>query len=163
MMIEMLNKGVHPVVPQKGSLGSSGDLAPLAHMSLPLLGKGMAVYQGEKMTGAEAMAKAGIKTLDTLVSKEGLGLTNGTCAMTSVGFLALYDTICAAQLGDVISSMAFEGLTGLRNAFDPRIHAVRGQKGQMLVAKNMKMLLEGSHSQGVRECSRVPVSEISKT
>lgn len=79
MMIEMLNKGVHPVVPQKGSLGSSGDLAPLAHMSLPLLGKGMAVYQGEKMTGAEAMAKAGIKTLDTLVSKEGLGLTNGTC------------------------------------------------------------------------------------
>ena len=144
MMIEMLNKGVHPVVPQKGSLGSSGDLAPLAHMSLPLLGKGMAVYQGEKMTGAEAMAKAGIKTLDTLVSKEGLGLTNGTCAMTSVGSLALYDTICAAQLGDVISSMAFEGLTGLRNAFDPRIHAVRGQKGQMLVAKNMKMLLEGS-------------------
>ena len=96
------------------------------------------------MTGAEAMAKAGIKTLDTLVSKEGLGLTNGTCAMTSVGSLALYDTICAAQLGDVISSMAFEGLTGLRNAFDPRIHAVRGQKGQMLVAKNMKMLLEGS-------------------
>ena len=144
MMIEMLNKGVHPVVPQKGSLGSSGDLAPLAHMSLPLLGKGMAMYKGEKMTGAEAMAKAGIKTLDTLVSKEGLGLTNGTCAMTSVGSLALYDTICAAQLGDVIGSLAFEGLTGLRNAFDPRIHAVRGQKGQMLVAKNMKMLLEGS-------------------
>ena len=96
------------------------------------------------MTGAEAMAKAGIQTLDTLVSKEGLGLTNGTCAMTSVGSLALYDTICAAQLGDVIGSLAFEGLTGLRNAFDPRIHAVRGQKGQMLVAKNMKMLLEGS-------------------
>ena len=144
MMIEMLNKGVHPVVPQKGSLGSSGDLAPLAHMSLPLLGKGMAMYKGEKMTGAEAMAKAGIKTLDTLVSKEGLGLTNGTCAMTSVGSLALYDTICAAQLGDVIGSLDFEGLTGLRNAFDPRIHAVRGQKGQSLVAENMRKLLEGS-------------------
>ena len=144
MLLEMLNKGVHPVVPQKGSLGSSGDLAPLAHMSLPLLGRGMAVYQGEKMTGAEAMAKAGIPTLSTLVCKEGLGLTNGTCAMTSVGALALYDTICAAQLADVISSMSFEGLTGLRNAFDPRIHAVRGQKGQMLVAANMKMLLEGS-------------------
>ena len=144
MMIEMLNKGVHPVVPQKGSLGSSGDLAPLAHMSLPLLGKGMAMYKGEKMTGAEAMAKAGIKTLDTLVSKEGLGLTNGTCAMTSVGSLALYDTICAAQLGDVIGSLDFEGLTGLRNAFDPRIHEVRGQKGQLLVARNMKKLLEGS-------------------
>lgn len=96
------------------------------------------------MSGAEAMAKAGIKTLDTLVSKEGLGLTNGTCAMTSVGSLALYDTICAAQLGDIIGSMDFEGLTGLRNAFDPRIHAVRGQKGQMLVAENMAKLLEGS-------------------
>ena len=131
MLLEMLNKGVTPVVPQKGSLGSSGDLAPLAHMTLPMLGKGEAMYEGVKMPGAEAMAKAGIKTLDTLVSKEGLGMTNGTCAMTSVGALALYDTICAAQLGDVIASMSFEGLTGLRNAFDPRIHQVRGQKGQM--------------------------------
>ena len=92
----------------------------------------------------DAMAKAGIKTLDTLVSKEGLGLTNGTCAMTSVGSLALYDTICAAQMGDIIGSMAFEGLTGLRNAFGPRIHQVRGQKGQMLVAANMRKLLAGS-------------------
>ena len=138
MLLEMLNKGVTPVVPQKGSLGSSGDLAPLAHMTLPMLGKGEAMYEGVKMPGAEAMAKAGIKTLDTLVSKEGLGMTNGTCAMTSVGALALYDTICAAQLGDVIASMSFEGLTGLRNAFDPRIHQVRGQKGQMLVAANMR-------------------------
>ena len=106
MMIEMLNKGVHPWVPQKGSLGSSGDLAPLAHMTLPMLGKGQAYYKGELMSGADAMAKAGIATLDTLVCKEGLGMTNGTCAMTSVGSLALYDTICAAQLGDVIGSMA---------------------------------------------------------
>ena len=92
----------------------------------------------------EAMAKAGIETLDTLVSKEGLGMTNGTCAMTSVGALALYDSICAAQLGDVIASLSMEGLTGLRNAFDPRIHQVRGQKGQMLVAANMRKLLAGS-------------------
>lgn len=144
MMIEMLNKGVTPVIPQKGSLGSSGDLAPLAHMSLPLLGRGRAWYQGEELPGGEAMRRAGIDTLDTLVSKEGLGLTNGTCAMTSVGALALYDTIRAVQMGDVIGSMDFEGLTGLRNAFDPRIHAVRGQKGQMLVAANMAKLLEGS-------------------
>lgn len=144
LLIEMLNKGVTPVIPQKGSLGSSGDLAPLAHMSLPLLGRGKAWYKGEELPGAEAMARAGIQTLDTLVSKEGLGLTNGTCAMASVGSLALYDTIRAAQLGDVIGSMAFEGLTGLRNAFDPRIHAVRGQKGQMLVAANMAKLLAGS-------------------
>ena len=117
MLLEMLNKGVTPVVPQKGSLGSSGDLAPLAHMTLPMLGKGEAMYEGVKMTGAEAMAKAGIATLDTLVSKEGLGMTNGTCAMTSVGALALYDSICAAQLGDVIASLSMEGLTGLRNAY----------------------------------------------
>ena len=144
MLLEMLNKGVTPVVPQKGSLGSSGDLAPLAHMTLPMLGKGEAMYEGVKMTGAEAMSKAGIATLDTLVSKEGLGMTNGTCAMTSVGALALYDSICAAQLGDVVASLSMEGLTGLRNAFDPRIHQVRGQKGQMLVAANMRKLLAGS-------------------
>ena len=129
MLVDMLNRGVTPVVPQKGSLGSSGDLAPLAHMTLPMLGKGEAMYQGVKMTGAEAMAKAGIQTVDTLVSKEGLGMTNGTCAMTSVGALALYDTICASQLADVIASLSMEGLTVLRNAFDPRIHQVRGQKG----------------------------------
>ena len=144
MMAEMLNKGVHPVVPQKGSLGASGDLAPLAHMSLPLLGKGRAVYQGVEMDGGEAMAKAGIQTLDTLVCKEGLGLTNGTCAMTSVGTLSLYDTICAAQLADLIGSMTMEGLTGLLNAFDERVHAVRGHKGQMMVAKNFRLLTEGS-------------------
>lgn len=144
MLVEMLNKGVTPVVPQKGSLGSSGDLVPLAHMTLPMLGRGEAVYQGMKMTGAEAMAKAGIKTLDTLVSKEGLGMTNGTCGMASVGALALYDTLRASQLADVIASMTMEGLTALKNAFDPRIHAVRGQKGQILVANNMRMLLEGS-------------------
>lgn len=144
MMAEMLNKGVHPVVPQKGSLGASGDLAPLAHMSLPLLGKGRAVYQGVEMDGGEAMEKAGIQTLDTLVCKEGLGLTNGTCAMTSVGTLSLYDTICAAQLADLIGSMTMEGLTGLLNAFDERVHVVRGHKGQMMVAKNFRLLTEGS-------------------
>ena len=143
-ILDFFNNDVMPIVYDRGSLGASGDLAPLAHMTLPMLGKGEAMYEGVKMPGAEAMAKAGIKTLDTLVSKEGLGMTNGTCAMTSVGALALYDTICAAQLGDVIASMSFEGLTGLRNAFDPRIHQVRGQKGQMLVAANMRKLLDGS-------------------
>ncbi|MBQ8599244.1 MAG: histidine ammonia-lyase, partial [Oscillospiraceae bacterium] len=144
MFIEMLNKNVVPVVPQKGSLGSSGDLAPLAHMCLPLLGKGRAVYEGVEMSGKEAMDKAGIPTLDTLVCKEGLGLTNGTCAMTSVGTLALYDTIRCAKMADVIASLSMEALTGLKNAFDPRVHAVRGQKGQMKVAKNMLLLTEGS-------------------
>ncbi|RKI67949.1 histidine ammonia-lyase [bacterium 1xD42-67] len=144
MMIRMLNEDVCPVVPQKGSLGASGDLAPLAHMALPLLGRGEAWYRGELLPGREAMERAGIQPLDTLLCKEGLGMTNGTCAMTSVGSLALYDTICAAQLADAVASMDFEALTGLRDAFDPRIHQVRGQKGQMMVAANMRLLLAGS-------------------
>ena len=144
MLAEMLNRGVTPVVPQTGSLGASGDLAPLAHMTLPLLGRGMADYQGQRLSGAEAMARAGIETLPTLMCKEGLGMTNGTCAMTSVGGLALYDTICATQLADVIASLSFEGLTGLRSAFDARIHQARGHRGQMTVAANMRRLLEGS-------------------
>lgn len=144
LLLDMLNAGVTPVVPQKGSLGASGDLAPLAHMTLPLLGRGEAFYRGERLPGGEAMRRAGITVLDTLVSKEGLGMTNGTCAMTSVGALTLYDGICAAQLADIIASLSFEGLTGLRSAFDPRIHQARGQKGQMAVAANMRRLLDGS-------------------
>ena len=144
MLVEMLNRGVTPVVPQKGSLGSSGDLAPLAHMTLPLLGRGRALYRGVEMSGAEAMEKADIPTLSTLACKEGLGMTNGTCAMTSVGALALYDTICAAQLADVIASLSFEGLTALKDAFDPRVHQARGQRGQIRVAANMRRLMEGS-------------------
>ncbi len=154
MLTEMLNRGVTPVIPQKGSLGASGDLAPLSHMGLVLLGRGEAFYENQRLPGAEAMALAGIKTLDTLVSKEGLGITNGTCAMTSVGALNLYDTICAAQLADLISSMTFTALTGQRNAYDPRVHEVRGQKGQILVAKNMLALTENceilAKCQGVR-------------
>ncbi len=144
IMVEMINKNVLPVIPEKGSLGSSGDLAPLAHMTLPILGLGEAKYEGEVLPGAEAMRRAGIRTVPTLLCKEGLGMTNGTCAMTAVGAIALYDSICAAEMADVIASMTFEGLTGLRNAFDPRIHQYRGHKGQILAADNMRRLLEGS-------------------
>ena len=144
MLIRMLNKNVLPVIPQKGSLGSSGDLAPLAHMTLPLLGLGEAKYKGKVLPGAEAMKRAGIPTLTTLVSKEGLGMTNGTCAMTSVGALALYDTRQAVEMADIIASMDFEALTGLKNAFDPRIHRVRGQAGQITTARHMQSLLQGS-------------------
>ena len=84
LLVEMLNSGVIPVIPQKGSLGASGDLAPLAHMGLVLLGRGQAIYKGEVLSGGEAMKRAGLIPLETLVSKEGLGITNGTCAMTSV-------------------------------------------------------------------------------
>lgn len=140
MLVEMLNKGVTPVIPQKGSLGASGDLAPLSHMGLLLLGRGEAVYQNQRLPGAEAMAQAGIETLDTLVCKEGLGITNGTCAMTSVGALHLYDTMQAAQLADLISSMTLTALAGQLDAFQERMHTVRGHIGQIQVAKNIRLL-----------------------
>lgn len=143
MLIAMLNKGVTPIIPQKGSLGASGDLAPLSHMGLVLLGRGEALYQGRKLPGGEAMAKAGIPVLDTLVCKEGLGITNGTCAMTSVGALNLYDTIQAAQLADLISSLTLTALTGQLNAFQERMHTARGHIGQIQVAKNLRLLTDG--------------------
>ncbi len=154
MLVEMLNRGVTPVVPQKGSLGASGDLAPLSHMGLVLLGKGEANYRGERLPGAEAMRRAGIDTLDTLVCKEGLGITNGTCAMTSVGALALYDALRAAELSDIIASMTLTALTGQLNAFEERMHTVRGHSGQIRVAKNIRLLTKDceilSRAQGDR-------------
>lgn len=142
-LVAMLNAGVHPVIPEKGSLGASGDLAPLSHMVLPMLGRGEAEYQGQVFSGAEAMAKAGIPTI-RLAAKEGLALINGTQAMTSVGTLAYYDALAAAKLADITCAMTMEALTGLRNAFDPRIHAIRPHKGQSLVAKNIRLLTENS-------------------
>ena len=144
MLVDMLNKGVVPVVPEKGSLGSSGDLAPLAHMTLPMLGRGEAFYQGVRMSGSEAMEKAGIPTLHTLVAKEGLAMTNGTCVMTAVGGLALFDAIRACQLADVLASLSMEALTVQLDAFDPRVHAIRGQEGQITVAANLRRLLQDS-------------------
>ena len=130
MLVEMLNRGVTPVIPQKGSLGASGDLAPLSHMGLVLLGRGRAWYQGVEYAGAEAMKLAGIPVLDTLVSKEGLGITNGTCAMTSVGALHLWDSLEAASMADLIASLSFTALGGQLNAFQERMHTARGQKGK---------------------------------
>ena len=154
MLIEMLNRNVIPVIPQKGSLGASGDLAPLSHMGLVLLGRGEAFYQGQRLPGGEAMEKAGIPVLDTLVCKEGLGITNGTCAMTSVGGLHLYDTIRAAQLADLVSSMTLTALTGQLDAYQDRMHTARGHVGQLQVARNIRRLTEGSEilerSQGDR-------------
>ena len=144
MLVEMLNRNVVPVIPQKGSLGASGDLAPLSHMGLVLLGRGEAFYQGERLGGGEAMARAGIPVLDTLVCKEGLGITNGTCAMTSVGALHLYDAIQTARLADLIGSLTLTALTGQLDAYQERMHTARGHAGQLLVAKNIRLLTAGS-------------------
>lgn len=154
MLVQMLNKKVTPYIPQKGSLGASGDLAPLSHMGLVLLGRGEAWYNGQLLPGYQAMKKAGIPILDSLASKEGLGITNGTCAMTSVGALVVYDAIQTAQMADLISSLTFTALTGQVNAFQERMHTARGHLGQIQVAKNMRMLTEDSeivqNYQGIR-------------
>lgn len=142
-MADMLNLNVHPVVPQKGSLGASGDLAPLSHLALVLLGLGEAEYQGECLPGAEAMKRAKLPTY-SLRAKEGLALINGTQAMCSAGALALYDGIQAAKLADVIASMSLEALRGLTDAFEDRVQTVRPQKGQTLVARNLRLLCESS-------------------
>ena len=157
MLTEMLNKGVTPVIPQKGSLGASGDLAPLSHMGLVLLGRGKAKYQGVEYEGAKAMELAGIPVLDTLVSKEGLGITNGTCAMTSVGALYLYDTIQAAELADIVSSVTFTALGGQLDAFQERMHTARGQKGQIKVAKNIRLLT--ADGEILQNCQRARVQD----
>ncbi len=140
---DMLNKGVTPVIPEKGSLGASGDLALLAHMVQPMIGEGEAFYRGVRMRSRGAMEKAGIPIIE-LESKEGLALINGTQAMCGVGVLALYDTMEMARAADILAAMCFEAQLGIKKAFDLKIQEVRGHPGQMEVARNLTALLEGS-------------------
>lgn len=142
-LIEMLNKGVHPIIPEKGSLGASGDLAPLSHMVLPMLGEGSAEYKGEILTGAEAMGRAGVETVE-LVAKEGLALINGTQIMTAVGALALYDGINLVKSSDITAALTIEALRGVRDAFDPRTHRIRPHVGQIKTAENILRLIDES-------------------
>ncbi len=142
-LLAMLNEGVHPVIPEKGSLGASGDLAPLSHMVLPLIGEGEAMYKGEELPGREAMKKAGLTPIE-LTSKEGLSLINGTQVMTAVGALTVYDAQKLMKLSDMSASLTIEALRGITDAFDPRIHAIRPHKGQMDTAANLLHILEGS-------------------
>jgi len=142
-LVEMLNRGVTPVIPEKGSLGASGDLAPLSHMVLPMLGLGKAEFEGEVLDGAEAMKRAGIPTIE-LVAKEGLALINGTQAMTSVGALAVYDAIELKKVADIAAALSFEANRGVIDALDHRLHDVRPHDGQRATAANLRQLLAES-------------------
>jgi len=142
-LIDMLNKGVYPVIPEKGSLGASGDLAPLSHMVLVMLGEGEAYFEGELLPGKEAMDRAGIPIVE-LTSKEGLALINGTQVMTSIGALVVYDSLLLSKMADVIAALTVEALNGIVDAFDERIHKARPHQGQIDTAKNLLKLLEGS-------------------
>ena len=142
-LIQMLNKGVIPVVPEKGSLGASGDLVQLAHMALPAIGEGEAFINGVRMSGGDAMKKAGLYPV-TLEAKEGLALINGTQAMCAIGALALYDVREMARTADVLAAMCCEAQLGIKKAFDRKVQEARGHQGQIDVAANMRNLLEGS-------------------
>jgi histidine ammonia-lyase len=142
-LIDMLNAGVSPVVPQQGSVGASGDLAPLAHMVLVMLGEGEAVYNGERMDGLKALKKAGIKPLP-LKAKEGVALINGTQPMTSVGALVVFDASNTVKDAIVATCMTLEALRGTRTALDKRIHDIRAHEGQTDVATAMRSILPDS-------------------
>jgi histidine ammonia-lyase len=142
-LCELLNRGVTPVVPSRGSVGASGDLAPLAHMALVLIGEGEAESGGERLPGGEALKRAGIEPL-TLRSKEGISLVNGTQAMLAIGCLELAAAETLAATADVVCAMTLDALRGTPRAFDPRIHAVRPFAGQAESAARLSRLLEGS-------------------
>ncbi len=143
LMLELLNRDIIPVVPQKGSVGASGDLAPLAHMALVLLGEGEAFVKGKRMSGRDALQQAGLAAIE-LQAKEGLAILNGTQAIQAYGLSALR---CAKKLiktADIVGAMSLEALLGTLTAFDPRIHEVRRHPGQIATAKNMRHILEES-------------------
>ncbi len=150
MLIGLLNRGIHPVVPEKGSVGASGDLAPLAHLALVLIGEGEAIYQGERISGGEALRRAGLAPL-RLKAKEGLALLNGTQGMTAVASLALYDAQRLVRLADVAGAMSLEALRGTPSAFDPRIQEARPHRGQAAAARHLTVLLDRSE---IRESHR---------
>jgi len=143
LILECLNRGVHPVIPEKGSLGASGDLAPLAHFACVLIGEGEAEYQGEIMSAQDALNTAGLSPIK-LKAKEGLALTNGTTIMTAVGLLETARSIRLAELADVAGCMSLEALHGTLSAFDDRIHQLRPHPRQLDCARNLRSILEGS-------------------
>jgi len=142
-LVAMLEGEVTPVIPEKGSVGASGDLAPLAHLALCAIGEGEAFYKGQRLPSAEALKQAKIEPLQ-LEFKEGLTLLYGTQAMGAVGGLALQRANQLARLADVAGAMSLEALKGTPVAFDARIHAARAHSGQAVVAAHLRALLEGS-------------------
>ncbi len=142
-LVNMLNAGIVPVIPEKGSLGASGDLAPLSHLVLVLLGEGEAFYRGTRMPGGAALKAAGLAPV-VLAAKEGLALINGTQAMTSIAAIAVFDAWKLLRTEDVACALSFQALQGIVDALDPRVHALRGQEGQEVAAERLRALLAGS-------------------
>ena len=154
-LCDLLNGGVTPVVPSQGSVGASGDLAPLAHMALVLMGEGEAEFGGAVLPGAEALARASIAPIE-LHPKEGISLINGTQAMLAIGCLELEAACVLTETADVVCALTLDALRGTPRAFDERIHAARPHPGQMASAARLRQLLEGSEiRQSHIACRRV--------
>ena len=145
-LLAFLNKGVHPLIPQQGSVGASGDLAPLAHLALVLIGEGRARVKGKEMSGAQALRSVGLKPL-RLGAKEGLALINGTQFMTAIGALTLLESEHLCNVADLAGALSLEALRGTDSPFSSEIHEVRPHPGQVFVAKQMRRILnEGGRS-----------------
>jgi histidine ammonia-lyase len=144
-MIDMLNADIIPIVPEKGSVGSSGDLAPLSCIALGLIGMGMVEYKGKVIEAKDAFAAEGLKPVE-LAAKEGLALNNGTQMMTAVGVNVLYDAMELLKTADIAGALTGEAMHAIRKAYDPKVHAIRGHEGQMIEAENMRRLLDGSYN-----------------
>jgi len=143
LLLSLLDRGVTPIVPSRGSVGASGDLAPLAHLALPLVGEGEARFAGERLTGADALARAGLNPV-RLAAKEGLSLVNGTQFMAATLALGLMRARRSARAADIACALSVEALQGSRTSFLPQIHALRPLRGQSAAAANVLRLLEGS-------------------
>jgi histidine ammonia-lyase len=150
LLLACLNHGIHPVIPSRGSVGASGDLAPLSHLALVLLGEGEAVVRGERVSGSEALRRAGLEPL-VLEAKEGLALNNGTQVHAGIGILALLRAERVLETLEVAGAMSLEGLRGTPDAFDPAIQRVRPQPGQVVSAARLRALLADSE---IRESHR---------
>ena len=142
-LIELLNERVHPVIPMHGSVGASGDLAPLAHAALVLVGEGEAFVDGARMSGADALRRRGLSAVE-LGPKEGVALINGTQVMTAIGCLALHDAEQLAATADVVGAMSAEALRATDRAWDEELNAARPHPGQQVVAANLRALMTGS-------------------
>lgn len=143
LLLACLNRRVHPVVPSRGSVGASGDLAPLAHLGLVLIGEGEAWHDGQHESGGAALARAGLRPA-SLAPKEGLALINGTQPSTALLGLALAGAERLARISDIAAALTIDGLQGSTKPFDPRIHEARGLAGQQTAAENLRNLLAGS-------------------
>ncbi|MBQ9422417.1 MAG: histidine ammonia-lyase [Pyramidobacter sp.] len=142
-LVNFINLGITPVVPEQGSVGASGDLCPLSHIAAAMLGEGDVFYKGERLPALEALTRAGLKPV-RLHPKEGLALNNGTAALTGLGALALWDALTLEKNADIIGALSLEALHGVPYAFDERTHALRPHKGQNDVARNIRRLIENS-------------------